>query len=509
MSTGRLATLVVCSAFAVITAAPAPSRALPPPPETTDPIRDADGGAALKQAAELSRRAVRLIGEGKWDLVETTLEEALRLVPDDPVNLYNLACAKARLGRAEAAADYLERAAAAGFADFGLFERDPDLAAVRSLPRYKKFIADKDRWERKAADRLLAGLKAHFGEDKGYLYEIDEENKLIFAAHLEPAAMDELRRSLAAQARGQRRDLFAHAPQAYVRVVIPTQADYRKIMRLRGVGGAYHVASKTLVAERPGEVIRHEFTHALHHADRAVAGQEHAPWVVEGLGVLYESAATDAEGALVPDDRNRRLEIARAAARRRSLVPLARLVKMSPEELLRRPNITYAETGALMLYLLERGALRTFYERYKESFVDDPTGEKALLTSTGKKTLAGVEAAWSQWLIDAPPPPPAPTQETRVLGHAAFLGLALEPAEGGLAVTGLVEGGPAAVAGVEAGDLLVAINNKPLPDYASLRPAIGAYAPGKAITLRVLRGEDYLDLPVELPAPPRAARPPE
>ena len=475
------------------------ARPVPPPPATTDPVRDADGGADFRRAAELSKRAVGHIAEGKWAEAEANIEQALQIVPDDPVNLYNLACVRARLGKGEAAVESLERAAAAGFADFGLIAGDPDLESVRLLPRFKKFVAEKDRWQRLAANRLLAGLKAQFGEGKGYVYDLDEEQKIVFAAHLESAALGALNQSLAAQAKGLRRDLFGGEPQAYLRLVVPSPSDYRKIMRLRGVGGAYHPASRTLVAERPGEVIRHEFTHALHHNDRTASGQEHAAWVVEGLGVLYESVGTDAEGAVVPDGRNRRLVVAQAAAHRRSLVPLERLMKMPADELLRRPNLTYAQSGALMLYLYERGVLRTFYDQYKKGLKEDPAGERALVAAAGKKSLGEVEAAFSKWLMDAPPP----AEPVRVGGHAAFLGLALGPAEGGLAVTAVAQGGPAESAGVEVGDMVIEVNGKPVPDYAALRPAIGTYSPGRTITLRVLRGEQYLNLPVKLPDSPR------
>jgi serine protease Do len=74
-------------------------------------------------------------------------------------------------------------------------------------------------------------------------------------------------------------------------------------------------------------------------------------------------------------------------------------------------------------------------------------------------------------------------------------------------VTEVLGGGPASAAGVEVGDLLVAVNGKPVPDYAAVRPALGAYAPGKSVTLRVLRGEGYLDLAVTLPDSPRPRAP--
>ncbi|MEM1416459.1 MAG: site-2 protease family protein [Myxococcota bacterium] len=51
-----------------------------------------------------------------------------------PLSAFNVACVLARLGRAEEALGWLERARVAGFADVGLLDGDDDLRAVRSLP---------------------------------------------------------------------------------------------------------------------------------------------------------------------------------------------------------------------------------------------------------------------------------------------------------------------------------------------------------------------------------------
>ena len=65
------------------------------------------------RAADLTRRAIRLIRDRDWKRAEAALNEALALAPDTPINLYNLACVRAQLGRADAAIEALERAAAA------------------------------------------------------------------------------------------------------------------------------------------------------------------------------------------------------------------------------------------------------------------------------------------------------------------------------------------------------------------------------------------------------------
>jgi tetratricopeptide (TPR) repeat protein len=462
------------------------------PPDAADVAGElSDRPGDVRRAADLTRTAIRLIAERDWERAEAALDEALALVPGQPVNLYNLACVRAQRGRPDDALDALERAAAAGFSDFVLIARDPELEPVRGLPRFKALLDKKDEWQRRAAEKTVASLRARFGDD--YVYGIDPDLKLIYATNVGPDTLDELKATIEAQARGQARDLFPNRPEAYVSVVVPSAADYRKIMRYRNVGGAYFNAIKTLVAQRPGDVMRHEFTHALHAADRAPLGQDHAAWVVEGLGVLYESAeilfAEDGD-VLVPLADNPRLPAAQAAARRRSLVPLEHLLKMTQGEFMKRPNITYTEAGSLMLYLRDSGRLRKFYDAYKETYDTDPTGRGALEKASGT-TLAEFETAWVKWLLERPAAPffGAPT---------LFLGARVAPGGGGMTVIAVAPHGPAADGGIEPRDVIVAVNGRRVPDYASLRPALGKYTPGQAVALKVRRGDKEWDVTVKL-----------
>lgn len=58
-----------------------------------------------------------------------------------PAFAYNAACSQARLGRVEDGLDWLGRALRAGFDDREALERDPDLAPLRSDPRFEEIRA--------------------------------------------------------------------------------------------------------------------------------------------------------------------------------------------------------------------------------------------------------------------------------------------------------------------------------------------------------------------------------
>lgn len=61
-----------------------------------------------------------------------------RLLPEDPVVFYNLACSLARAKEIHEAVESLERAMTLGWRDFHRLSRDPDLAGLRKHPMYSR-----------------------------------------------------------------------------------------------------------------------------------------------------------------------------------------------------------------------------------------------------------------------------------------------------------------------------------------------------------------------------------
>jgi hypothetical protein len=62
----------------------------------------------------------------------------------NPVAIYDLACAYARLGERDKAFEWLEKSAVSGVATVPAIEADEDLASLRDDPRYKPFLAKVD-----------------------------------------------------------------------------------------------------------------------------------------------------------------------------------------------------------------------------------------------------------------------------------------------------------------------------------------------------------------------------
>jgi len=66
----------------------------------------------------------------------------------------------------------------------------------------------------------------------------------------------------------------------------------------------------------------------------------------------------------------------------------------------------------------------------------------------------------------------------------------------GVLIAGIERNGPAEKAGVKAGDVLLAVNDRATPDSAAMLDAVAALAPGTHATLRLRREHKDLDLQV-------------
>ncbi len=67
---------------------------------------------------------------------------------------------------------------------------------------------------------------------------------------------------------------------------------------------------------------------------------------------------------------------------------------------------------------------------------------------------------------------------------------------GGVIITGVLQHGPAAQAGLKPGDVITAIDGKPVGNVSQLLTAVAALKPGTPAPMTVLRGESSLDLSV-------------
>ncbi len=464
---------VICAVSVVI----ASGATMPASRAATRPVE-----SDAQRLERLARQGIELLRQRKYDEAERALSEALKLGPNRYILLYNMACVKAVRGDIAGAMDCLERATSNGFTDFIHIQKDPDLESLRDLPRYQALMSRKEELQRRDAEHMVQFLKRELGP--GYVFEIDGEEKLVFAANTDAQTLAALKKWLVMQSRSLHAQLFENKPDQYITVIVPSEADYRQIVSRRGVGGFYDHDNRRLIAQRLGQVMTHEFTHALHNADLDPLGQQHPVWLSEGLATLFEPGRFVGE-RLVPGD-SFRLRLLQSAARRGRLIPLRRLLEMDQKAFIANSvvDLSYGESGSLLLYLYERGLLRKFYEMFKAEYGTDKTGRLALEKVTGQK-LADLEGEWKAWMLSRTPPPASTGPQGAVLG--VRFGLAND----GLKVEEIPRNSPAQRAGLEVGDVVVGVDGAEVRDLNSLIPIMATYQPGDVVVLKFRRGGEY------------------
>lgn len=89
----------------------------------------------MTRACNLLAIAFAIVGEP--DKAIEFAERSMAIDPDDPVLLYNVACTYSVLGKHDEAISCLERAVDKGFGHKEWLDHDPDLAPIRSNPRFQ------------------------------------------------------------------------------------------------------------------------------------------------------------------------------------------------------------------------------------------------------------------------------------------------------------------------------------------------------------------------------------
>jgi serine protease DegQ len=82
-------------------------------------------------------------------------------------------------------------------------------------------------------------------------------------------------------------------------------------------------------------------------------------------------------------------------------------------------------------------------------------------------------------------------------------------AERGVLITGVLQNGPAAQAGIRPGDVIVDVGGKPIANVSELLSTVAALKPGDPAKFRVLRREEPIALSVTPGLRPRPAKTPQ
>lgn len=449
-------------------------------------------------AGAVTRQAIfAALTDGNYRNAATLIETYLEDRPRDVTMLYNLACARSRLGEPKAATDALFRAVEAGFRDFQHMAADPDLDAIRGEPMYAAIVEAAKRVGAAGSndpnDRLEIWRTRFGGAD--YRFEVDEDHRIAFATALDETSHREMREMLLAEADQLIGSLFDAAPSYYVLIAIPTPEDADELFDgNERIGGRYDHRKRELIARDIGGSLRHEFLHVMHygHMERLGLRKPHPIWVQEGLASLYEHYELADDGTITFQP-NERTNIANRAARAGAIPKWRTLFEMPPERFMKEASRLYPIVRSIFEFLAERDALVAWYGTYVDRFDEDTTGRLAMEIVFGKP-LEEIEADWRTWLRARP----MVDQQIRVGDASLGIRARLNGTNDGVHVDYVRSRSAARRAGLRAGDVIVSIDDKTTRSFTELQRIIGARGVGEVISVRYRRGGNYQTVEVEL-----------
>ena len=270
------------------------------------------------------------------------------------------------------------------------------LLPVAALPGGPLRAADDpahDKW-----DAEVLRLRKQLGHD----FIVEKCKPFVIAGNLPRAQFRRFRQFTVAECRDALwRDFFEKKPDHVIRVYLFNgEKDYahyvERLFNEKPISpfGYYVPSEQRLVMDirTGGGTLVHEMTHALMRPDFPGAPK----WFDEGLASLFEQCIV--RGGAIRGLANWRLPRLHEAVRRNALMPLRKLVATTRAEFCGTDeDLHYAEARYLCLYMQEKGLLRKFYKRFRDTHRSDPTGAKALEKLFGKPPDE-IEKEWLKWV---------------------------------------------------------------------------------------------------------------
>ena len=450
-------------------------------------------------AMQMEMRGIEAMSAGDWETAQGVFEAIIERKPESYVGYYNLAGALSRQGHTDEAIEALSRALVIGFSDKWQLFRDPDLAGIRKtaffdelMKSWGEIVDSRHASDLERMDKLVRSRKMEHRT-------LDDLRLEIVSAH-DPVSTDQAVEELKMITDWATTEMFIGLKRslgpgggdgaAWVMVGLPEKTGFLRWAietfgpgvrnGISSVGGAYEHQQRRLVAQDLGATLRHEFIHVLHWRDMSRLGQNHAAWVQEGLASVVEDYDV-VSGRLVPVA-SWRTNMVKRLVKIRKQPSIGELAAMDLATFTnRRPLARYAQARTVMMWLLDRGELGAFYNRYLETYKQDQTGLTALIETVGME-VEEIDTVYEEWVRGLP--------EVAETGDDldATLGISIENGSGdGVVVKGLsVEARRRT--GLRLGMVITGIDRRPTRDMHELIRVLGDYRAGQSVQVRWRRG---------------------
>ncbi len=467
-------------------------------------------------AADLLQRKIdRTLEAHQWQDALTLIAEFTRDVRRDPIMFYNAACCHAQLGAKDAAAGALIDAVKAGFRDFDTMESDPDLEPIKDHPTFTAILEARDRVKKGEPITLPAsGTTAspdkpndpstksvevaacpqqdewkRLHGDKNYRFESDLKRRLFYATCLDEEPHKEMRALIEREADWLSTHLFGDTPNYPTLIAVPTTKDAKTYFDDPQTTGVYEHRLRMLIARDIGESLQHEFVHLMHYGSMERVRQKHPIWIQEGLASLFENF--EFQGDEIRFLPNTRHNLARRAVLGNGALSWSKLFALKPEEFMDRAQALYPQVRSIFEYVADRGKLVPFYAALVKTFPKDPTGAKAMEEIFGKP-LGDIERQWKEWLKAR-----GAIDDAVRVGDAS-LGIQIVEVPEGIRIRDTLPKSAVRAAGLKIGDVIVAIDGKPVRSSRELALVVAAKNVGDVVTVRYRRAEIYTEVAVTL-----------
>lgn len=437
---------------------------------------------------------------GRLRTARARIEAELARRPHDETLLYLAATTASRLGNADRGAELLHEAVRAGFLDFDMIRHDPDLDCVRDAPMYRAIVeAEEEFLAHRGPEPPLASWRDIYGLES-YRLERDPRRRLTWVHALPPETMRGVRKTLERLADHLAATLFEAPPGYHCLVALPTPPHADRHFQGRDtLGGVYEHDRRRLVARDIGASLRHEFVHLMHFGDMDRRRQHHPIWLLEALASLYEDVEFDERSGAARFPANYRDDSARILLETDRLPSIEALIDLDHRTFMSDPGRHYAAARSLLRHVAEHGLLPDFYRAFVTGFDDDPSGRVAL-ESVLQRRIDGIETQWRTWIADLAPP----RDDVELGAGGTGLVTDVRGSSEGVLVTAVEKASAAARAGLRAGDVILAVDDRPTPSWLELRGVIARMKPGRWIELRLRRDGHRETVALKLaPAGPR------
>ncbi len=446
--------------------------------------------------AEREARIDSLSRQGQADFAAGRLRDALRhfrevlaLEPERAQTWVQVGAVHVQRDEKSKAVEALEQAAEVGMLDFEFLQSLEEFEPLRGYAPYEAFLERRDHFAEVFAARRLDALRERLGE--AYTYRLDPEMRLIVATDRSDWVVDAITENLALTAEALWQELFAHRPEDFLSVLVPSRADFERFLQFSvssDIGGVYMPQRRLLVARRPDYMLRHEYIHFLHFADLEHYANRQNIWFLEGLATLFENSAySTEERAVVPVPNSRQNLLLRLEARDQ-LASWREMMAMEPDRFMKSAAEHYAHARYICWWLWEQELLRPFHEAYAENVEQDPSGVQALEQVLGM-SVEQAEKEWREWVrrelsffhgVSEP--------------RRAYLGISLEEdRDEGVRIIAVGDDTPAAKAGLAPGERILRIGARRVLTSEDIVDELLAHRPGGVLPLTVERSDAVVD----------------